>query len=78
MAVFAGVVALTSRFCVAVVARTHEFADDDGAVAITGTLTTLASALETLDVAISRWVIYRGLLGTHPSTGPPILSDTST
>lgn len=48
--VVAGLVALAiSKWCVAVVARCRERAADDGAVAITGDPTALASALESLD-----------------------------
>ncbi|MXV63751.1 M48 family metalloprotease [Natronorubrum sp. JWXQ-INN-674] len=43
-----------SRWCVIVVARYREYAADDGAVAITGDSTALASALETLDRSVAR------------------------
>ena len=54
MALFAGLVSLTSRCCGAAVARAREYAADDGAVAVTGDPAALASALERLDDAVSR------------------------
>ncbi len=43
-----------SRWCVIAVARYREYVADDGAVAITGEASTLASALETLDRSVAR------------------------
>jgi len=54
VALGAGVLAVTGRFCTAVVSRVREFAADDAAVAITGDPAALASALETLDAEIGR------------------------
>ncbi|WP_415380621.1 M48 family metallopeptidase [Halosimplex sp. TS25] len=54
VALLAGAVALTGRFCAATVARAREYAADDGAAAITGDPAALASALERLDAGVSR------------------------
>jgi heat shock protein HtpX len=53
IAVPAAVMVATSRFCAALVARSREYAADDGAVAITGDPAALASALETLDRGVA-------------------------
>ena len=52
LALLTGLVTVTSRICTAVVARTREYAADDGSVAITGDPAALASALETLDTEL--------------------------
>ncbi|MFP8954092.1 SprT-like domain-containing protein [Natrialbaceae archaeon A-arb3/5] len=49
----AHVVIATSRFSAATVARAREYAADDGAIAVTGDPSALASALETLDTEVA-------------------------
>ncbi|GAB3671530.1 M48 family metalloprotease [Halopiger thermotolerans] len=54
VAIPAAVAYAVSRWCIAVVSSTREYAADDGAVAITGDPAALASALEKLDAELER------------------------